>query len=224
MGRKVFPNLFRINYYPKYKSFYKPPFTFTKFNNYILNIQLNLEILNFFQQREDNYLILDIKIINLTSNIIIIYLIIPDTKIKIESNLNKNLFNTCILLKKNLYKKYNNKINIFFELIFSKNVYKYTNYIWFIITKLLKQQISIRSIFKNLILDFDKLQQNQNNKIIGFKLKVSGRINGSELAKQEIFKFGSLPLQTIIYDINYTNKKLKTKFGILGIKLWLFIF
>lgn len=55
----------------------------------------------------------------------------------------------------------------------------------------------------------------------GLKIKISGRINGTEIARSESIRKGCLPLHTLNMNIDYSFKKASTIYGILGIKVWL---
>ena len=55
----------------------------------------------------------------------------------------------------------------------------------------------------------------------GIKVSVSGRINGAEMARTEHFKDGSIPLHTFRADIDYYISEALTKYGLLGIKVWI---
>ena len=56
----------------------------------------------------------------------------------------------------------------------------------------------------------------------GFKIQVSGRLNGSEIARAEWFREGRVPLQTLRADISYATQRANTIYGVLGIKVWIF--
>jgi small subunit ribosomal protein S3 len=56
----------------------------------------------------------------------------------------------------------------------------------------------------------------------GFKLQVSGRLNGAEMARSEWVREGRVPLQTLRADINYSTARAYTTYGVLGIKVWIF--
>jgi len=58
--------------------------------------------------------------------------------------------------------------------------------------------------------------------IKGAKIRVSGRLDGATIARPEVFKFGSLPLQKLFADIDYAYFTAKTKWGIIGVKVWLY--
>lgn len=55
----------------------------------------------------------------------------------------------------------------------------------------------------------------------GIKVLVSGRLNGVEMARAEIFKDGKIPLHTFRSDIDYFNAVAHTKAGCIGIKVWI---
>lgn len=55
----------------------------------------------------------------------------------------------------------------------------------------------------------------------GIKIRVSGRLNGAEMARSEEFKEGRTPLHTFRADIDYTIKEALTVYGKIGIKTWI---
>ena len=55
----------------------------------------------------------------------------------------------------------------------------------------------------------------------GIKVQVSGRLNGAEMARSEMFKEGRTPLHTLRADIDYAMVEALTKVGIIGIKVWI---
>lgn len=56
----------------------------------------------------------------------------------------------------------------------------------------------------------------------GIKILLSGRINGAEIARREKFSQGSLPLSTLRSDIDYFEQPAFTKYGYVGIKVWIY--
>ena len=56
----------------------------------------------------------------------------------------------------------------------------------------------------------------------GMKIRLSGRLNGVEIARTEKFTFGSLPLSTIRADIDYAYEIARTMYGTIGIKVWVY--
>lgn len=55
----------------------------------------------------------------------------------------------------------------------------------------------------------------------GIKVKVSGRLNGAEIARTEEMKQGRTPLHTFRMDIDYANTYAMTVYGKIGIKVWI---
>ena len=55
----------------------------------------------------------------------------------------------------------------------------------------------------------------------GIKVQVSGRLNGAEMARSEMFKEGRTPLHTLRADIDYALVEALTKVGIIGVKVWI---
>jgi small subunit ribosomal protein S3 len=56
----------------------------------------------------------------------------------------------------------------------------------------------------------------------GIKVKVSGRLNGAEIARSEWYREGRVPLHTFRADIDYGLAESKTTYGIIGVKVWVF--
>jgi small subunit ribosomal protein S3 len=56
----------------------------------------------------------------------------------------------------------------------------------------------------------------------GAKIRVSGRLGGSEIARTEQFKEGRIPLHTFRADIDYGAATSITTFGSIGIKVWIY--
>lgn len=55
----------------------------------------------------------------------------------------------------------------------------------------------------------------------GIKVLVSGRLNGAEMARSEMYKEGRTPLHTFRADIDYCSTAALTKVGLIGIKVWI---
>jgi small subunit ribosomal protein S3 len=56
----------------------------------------------------------------------------------------------------------------------------------------------------------------------GVKVKVSGRLNGAEIARSEWYREGRVPLHTLRADIDYGLAEAHTTYGIIGVKVWVF--
>lgn len=55
----------------------------------------------------------------------------------------------------------------------------------------------------------------------GVKICCSGRLGGAEIARSEWTRVGSIPLHTLRSDIDYALAEAKTKYGIIGVKVWI---
>src|SRR5271155_3497743 len=56
----------------------------------------------------------------------------------------------------------------------------------------------------------------------GIKVRVSGRLNGAEIARSEWYLQGQLPLHTLRADIDYGFTEARTTYGVIGVKAWLY--
>lgn len=57
----------------------------------------------------------------------------------------------------------------------------------------------------------------------GIKVSCSGRLGGAEIARTEWYKEGRLPLHTLRANIDYAFAEAKTIYGIIGVKVWVYI-
>ncbi|HOT30842.1 MAG TPA: 30S ribosomal protein S3 [Petrotogaceae bacterium] len=56
----------------------------------------------------------------------------------------------------------------------------------------------------------------------GIKIMVSGRLGGAEIARTEWYMEGRLPLQSLKSDIDYSIVDAHTKYGTIGVKVWIY--
>jgi small subunit ribosomal protein S3 len=56
----------------------------------------------------------------------------------------------------------------------------------------------------------------------GVKIICSGRLGGAEMARKEIQKLGSIPLQTLDANVDYAVSTAKTTYGTVGVKVWIY--
>lgn len=80
----------------------------------------------------------------------------------------------------------------------------------------LERRISFRRAMKQCIGRSMKLGAK------GIKTMVSGRLGGAEIARQEKYHDGTIPLQTIRADIDYGFAEAKTTYGKIGVKVWIY--
>jgi len=57
---------------------------------------------------------------------------------------------------------------------------------------------------------------------LGIKVRVSGRLNGAEIARTEWYREGRVPLHTFRADIDYGLGQAFTTYGVIGVKVWIF--
>ena len=56
----------------------------------------------------------------------------------------------------------------------------------------------------------------------GIKVRVSGRLNGNEIARSEWYLQGRLPLHTLRADIDFGFSEARTTYGVIGVKCWVY--
>nr|YP_010835833.1 ribosomal protein S3 [Phacellaria rigidula]WGC44180.1 ribosomal protein S3 [Phacellaria rigidula] len=84
------------------------------------------------------------------------------------------------------------------------------------IAEQIKNRVSFRKAMKKAI----ELTEQADTK--GIQVQIAGRIDGKEIARVEWIREGKVPLQTIRAKINYCSYPIRTIYGILGIKIWIF--
>lgn len=65
-------------------------------------------------------------------------------------------------------------------------------------------------------------QAMQNRDVLGIKIKMSGRLDGNEIARTEQLSQGKLPLQTLRANIDYGQATAFCTYGAIGIKVWIY--
>ena len=61
------------------------------------------------------------------------------------------------------------------------------------------------------------------DRILGFRVQISGRLNGAEIARADSLQKGSVPLSTFCSDLDYARTTARTIYGLLGIKVWVVV-
>ena len=56
----------------------------------------------------------------------------------------------------------------------------------------------------------------------GIKVCAAGRLGGAEIARTQVYKWGSIPLQTFRADIDYGFTEAHTRYGLIGVKVWVY--
>nr|UDN41871.1 ribosomal protein S3 [Cuttsia viburnea]UDN41897.1 ribosomal protein S3 [Cuttsia viburnea] len=120
-------------------------------------------------------------------------------------------------LQMNLQKEFNcvnRKLNIAITRI--QKPYGNPNILAEFIASQLKNRVSFRKAMKKAI----ELTEQANTR--GIQVQIAGRIDGKEIARVEWIREGRVPLQTIRAKIDYCSYTVRTIYGVLGIKIWLF--
>jgi len=84
----------------------------------------------------------------------------------------------------------------------------------------MEKKLPFRRVCKRTIMQV--MKQERSKRVKGVKIMVSGRLDGGEIARTEWFKEGRLPLQTLKADIDYGFSQAYTKYGVIGVKVWIF--
>nr|YP_010514099.1 ribosomal protein S3 [Erythrina herbacea]UXL85752.1 ribosomal protein S3 [Erythrina herbacea] len=214
MGQKINPLGFRLGITQSHDSIW-----FAQPTNYSENIQEDKKIRDCIQ----NYIQKNIRVSSGVEGIgqikiqkridliqVIIYMGFP--KLLIEGKPQK-----IEELQMNMQKKLNyvnRKLNI--AIIKVANAYKHPNIIAEFIAAQLKNRVSFRKAIKKAI----QLTEQAGTK--GVQVQIAGRINGKEIARVEWIREGRVPLQTIRAKIDYCCYTVRTIYGVLGIKVWIF--
>ena len=102
------------------------------------------------------------------------------------------------------------------------------------IEELKRQEISAAVLAQQIAFDIEKRlpyrrvlkrqieSVSQNRDIKGIKIKVSGRLNGAEISRNDRLASGQMPLQTLRANIDYGEATAFNSYGTVGIKVWLY--
>jgi small subunit ribosomal protein S3 len=82
------------------------------------------------------------------------------------------------------------------------------------------QQIEKRVMFRRAMKR--AVMSTMRSGALGVKIRVSGRLNGSEIARTEWYREGRVPLHTFRADIDYGLSEAQTTYGVIGVKVWIF--
>jgi small subunit ribosomal protein S3 len=82
------------------------------------------------------------------------------------------------------------------------------------------QQIERRVMFRRAMKR--AVMNTMRSGALGVKVRVSGRLNGSEIARTEWSREGRIPLHTFRADIDYGLAEAQTTYGVIGVKVWIF--
>nr|AVM84289.1 ribosomal protein S3 [Adenocalymma schomburgkii] len=90
-----------------------------------------------------------------------------------------------------------------------------------ILAQFIATQFNNRVSFRKAIKKAIELSAEADTK--GIQVQISGRIGGNEMARVEWIREGRVPLQTVRAKIDYCSYIIRTIYGVLGMKIWIFI-
>jgi len=82
------------------------------------------------------------------------------------------------------------------------------------------EQLGKRASFRRTMKQYCEAAMNAGAK--GVKIICSGRLAGSEMARKETQKLGSIPLHTLDANVDYAVATARTTYGTVGIKVWIY--
>lgn len=80
----------------------------------------------------------------------------------------------------------------------------------------LEKRVSFRRAMKKV------MQQSMKAGAKGVKVRISGRLNGADIARTEWYMEGRVPLHTLRADIDYATAEAMTTYGLIGVKVWVY--
>jgi len=244
VGQKTHPKGFRLVTTQKHLSHW-----YTEKNNYSTLLKEDFLVRKTIEQYFSEFLsISKIEISRITQEInekeyvnINIYALFPRAKemykkinkflVETTESNNMNLLSnskgnlkrfTSLLLKKTIRNfirrlQIETKKNYLVSIKFIKNPFEDANLIAKFIADQLEKRIPFRRAVKQAI------KKVQLTSMKGIKVQVSGRLNGIDIARSEWKRDGKIPLHTLKANIDYTHKCAETIYGLIGIKVWLFV-
>ena len=101
------------------------------------------------------------------------------------------------------------------------NVIQYANTCWSarIIAREIADAIENRVSFRNA--QKIAIRKVMGSRALGIKTNVSGRLGGVEMAREEGYSEGVIPMNTIRSDLDYAIEEAHTTYGLIGVKVWI---
>ena len=117
-------------------------------------------------------------------------------------------------LRRDLEKKTNKKILINIEEV--KKTELVAQLVADNVSAQLLRRIGFRRVMKKAV------QASMRSGALGIRINCAGRLAGAEMARSEWYREGRVPLHTLRADIDYGLTEAKTKYGMIGVKVWIF--
>ena len=90
-----------------------------------------------------------------------------------------------------------------------------------LVSESIASQLERRMAFRRVLKK--SLQNTMRLGAKGIRLRVSGRLNGAEIARDESARDGSVPLHTLRADVDYGTATARTTYGAIGVKCWIYL-
>lgn len=226
MGRKINPFAFRLSILNAFTSIW-----YNTNIKYINTLKQDFFIRQFIKTLFNHFFIINNIIIKRTNLNIQNYVVITIEYLTLllQNNCNKtftdlifnNKFNSIFMyycsqhIKQILKQKFNVVSIIIFDEI--KTPFKQVNVITNLIANFVLKESSVSNIFESIS---NKLKL---MKIHGAKMKITGRIRGAEKASSMDYLFGIFPRNNLFMNVQYSSYPVKTIYGVIGIKVWLYL-
>jgi small subunit ribosomal protein S3 len=215
MGQKIHPKSFRLGYTKDWSAHW-----FVSKKNLPIILEEDVKIRKFLNNKLKTAYVSEIIIERLENNInIIIKTARPGVIIgrggKGIEDLKKELEK--IIIKHRQEKKYSLNHNLSINIEEVKNPTADAAIIAQSIAFAIEKRTPYRKVMKKAIEDAKHIKD-----VKGIKIKLSGRLNGAEIARTEWLDWGAMPLQTLRADIDYSEATAHCTYGTIGIKVWVY--
>jgi len=96
------------------------------------------------------------------------------------------------------------------------------NFLSRFLSRRLSYGFELSRILKPIVTNLKRLVDLRSSKILGFRISCRGRFNKTQMASYTWEKYGPIPLNNFNCSINYSYSKVIMKYGVCGIKVWVF--
>ena len=93
----------------------------------------------------------------------------------------------------------------------------YANIVAQMMVQDLERRLPFRRVLKNAI-----EKSSAKKEVLGIKVALKGRLDGSEMGRYEWLRKGRIPLQTLRADIDYALAEARLPYGTIGVKVWMY--
>nr|ALP86075.1 ribosomal protein S3 [Phacus orbicularis] len=210
MGQKVNPIGFRLGISNKEHD----SFWYADSKNYSKLVKQDLFIRKFLQKKFSFTFIHKIVLKTKYNDCLIILSLVKNesfSKTDFISGISKEL-------QKNLFVKFGSNLASL-NIVEPSNLNTSAGYLADFIKAQLEKRVAFRKAIKNCLI---KVQQ-EDTKLKGIKIQLAGRLNGAEIARTEWVREGRIPLNTLMANIDYSYSRAQTIYGVIGIKIWVYV-